>query len=157
MVTTRKEAKSQNLSHYFTGNPCKHGHVVKRTTNDGVCVSCAVQHSRNWQKKNPALHTLIQDKFKENNPKYESVWRKKYPESAARKSLLRRTSEQQRTPAWMTEEDKKAIKFFYECRPAGCHVDHIAPLNGESVSGLHVPQNLQWLPADVNIAKGNKY
>jgi len=37
---TRQEAKDKNEVSYFTGEPCKNGHVDKRYTNTGICYSC---------------------------------------------------------------------------------------------------------------------
>lgn len=69
-----------------------------------------------------------------------------------------------RTPAWLSKDQLAEIeqyywlaKDLYYVTGEKYHVDHIVPLQGENVSGLHVPWNLQVLPADLNIAKGNKF
>jgi hypothetical protein len=60
-----------------------------------------------------------------------------------------------RVPTWYAEQ-RAEISAFYRACPAGYHVDHILPLQGDTVSGLHVIQNLQYLTAEANIAKGNR-
>jgi hypothetical protein len=75
--------------------------------------------------------------------------------------MARIASQKQRTPKWA---DLKAIKAFYdtsqwvtEVTGLEHHVDHIIPLNGRLVSGLHVAENLRVLPGPENLAKGSKY
>jgi hypothetical protein len=79
-------------------------------------------------------------------------------------TALRHAAKMQRTPKWLTEEEKLRIRCYYQVASMRnresnqeWHVDHIVPLQGENVSGLHVPWNLQVLPALENIAKGNRY
>lgn len=66
------------------------------------------------------------------------------------------SSRKLRIPSWYLKE-KKQIAAFYDGCPEGFHVDHIIPLQGELVSGLHTLSNLQYLPAADNIAKGNTF
>ena len=64
----------------------------------------------------------------------------------------------QRMPAWLTDDDKEVIAALYEqARGLQMHVDHVVPLRGKHVSGLHVPWNLQLLPPADNIVKRNKF
>ena len=65
-----------------------------------------------------------------------------------------RASIELKTPGW---SDLEAIKEFYGNCPEGMQVDHIVPLNGENVSGLHVLENLQYLSKEDNLSKSNKF
>lgn len=58
------------------------------------------------------------------------------------------------TPIWA---DLNKIDSVYLNRPEGYHVDHIIPLRGENVCGLHIDSNLQYLKAEENMKKGNKF
>jgi hypothetical protein len=76
----------------------------------------------------------------------------------------RRSTKLQRTPKWLTNNDIKVIKGFYSIaamltreNKEPWHVDHIIPLQGELVSGLHVLNNLQLMRGIDNISKNNKY
>lgn len=83
--------------------------------------------------------------------------RRRVRENRGKYRGIRATNKAQRalrTPVWA---DTEAINFFYECCPAGCEVDHIIPLRGRKISGLHVESNLQWLTAEQNREKLNKW
>jgi hypothetical protein len=81
-------------------------------------------------------------------------WRQANTDKTRLKSANERAIRLQRLPGWA---NKEAIKEFYLNCPEGYHVDHIIPLRGKLVSGLHIVDNLQYLPAKENISKGNKF
>lgn len=69
-------------------------------------------------------------------------------------AMKRYCKKKKRTPPWA---DIEVIKDVYLKCPKGLAVDHIIPLQGELVSGLHVPNNLQYLTREANSAKNNKF
>ena len=78
-------------------------------------------------------------------------------------TVKRRLAKINRTPTWLTPDDHWMIEEAYELAAIRTkmfgffwHVDHIIPLQGKTVSGLHVPTNLQVIPAVENIRKGNR-
>jgi len=79
--------------------------------------------------------------------------------NAARKGVVKL-----RTPAWLSEDDLWLVKEAYKLAAHRTElfgfqwdVDHIVPLQGKTVSGMHVPWNLQVIPARDNIRKKNKF
>lgn len=67
-----------------------------------------------------------------------------------------RASKIKATPKWLTNEQLLEIENLYKkAKLLNLEVDHIIPLQGQNVSGLHVPWNLQLLSKKDNAKKGN--
>ena len=65
-IQTRKEAMQTGMKKYWTGKPCRNGHLTLRYTNTGVCIDCAATHSSNqWQKvRHPSLRSYTSVRIK---------------------------------------------------------------------------------------------
>jgi len=53
-VISRAEAKAKGLKRYFTGKPCKHGHVAERVVVNATCVECERASVRKYRLKKSA-------------------------------------------------------------------------------------------------------
>lgn len=91
-------------------------------------------------------------------------WQRNNLQIFALNTAKRRAAKIKRSPTWLTEDDKWLIKEIYDLATVrskhfgfSWHVDHIIPLQGKTVSGLHVPQNMQVIPGVHNIAKHNMF
>jgi len=124
--------------------------------------------SAKWREENSeSIREQKKFYYENNREKFISLnreWRKENPDKVNAHSAKRRASKLQRTPEWLTDFDKEMIDWTYHCAKVATekfgepyHVDHIIPLQGENVSGLHVPGNLQVIPATENFSKGNSY
>jgi len=90
-------------------------------------------------------------------------WQRENKDLVNAATSKRRAAKTKATPAWVTSQDFKNISAVYtmaarltSCLGVEHHVDHIVPLRGDVVCGLHVPWNLAVIPAKLNISKGNK-
>lgn len=237
-IISREEAIKLGLKRYFTGKPCKHGHVGERLVPGGACVECrkayynqtpeyrawvkayqqtpeyraraAARKKARWRddpeyrarhkareqtpeakayqkayRQNPEHRARIlarnkarrqtpEDKAKEKarrqTPEYrakqkacQKAWRES-PHGKAKCAAYYRAREiakLHRTPSWSETKEIEALyaeaQRLTELTGIQFHVDHIIPLQGELVSGLHVLANLRIVPAYENLSKGNKY
>jgi len=121
-----------------------------------------------WAAANPdKIKAATAKRYKENPDKQKKAslaWDKANPGKAVAKNNRRRAAKLQRTPSWLTPFDLLKIKCIYQVaamrtRESGesWHVDHIVPLRGKIVSGLHVPSNLQIIRGVENMKKQTKF
>ena len=50
-VISRKDARDRGLKRYFTGRPCKYGHIAERFTSNGSCVECGIAAQQTPERK----------------------------------------------------------------------------------------------------------
>lgn len=120
-------------------------------------------HGREYYKINKDDRKLYRERnrvrIKLQKRLYRATNRSKFNANSAK----RRAAKLRATPSWLTKEELQQIEELYEIAQAfklytgqEYHVDHIVPLKGENVCGLHVPWNLQVLEASENLSKHNK-
>ncbi len=100
-------------------------------------------------------------------PEYRRKYREYYENNKASfmdRAAKRRAAKLNAVPSWITKEQLAEIKDLYTIAQMfklytgeEYHVDHIVPLQGDNVCGLHVPWNLQVIPAKENLSKSNKH
>lgn len=110
-----------------------------------------------WQENKPRLAEISREHYLNNILYYKEYRKKYYLEHKAQYAdydAKRRAIEIKAQPSWASLAE---IKKIYLGRREGEHVDHIIPLQGELVCGLHCEHNLQYLPIKDNLSKGNTF
>ena len=113
----------------------------------------ARERTKEWNTKNPDRKREMDKKFYEENRSLVTSYKAKY-----------RAAKRQATPKWLTREQENQIRAVYaEARRLTLEtgtpyeVDHIVPLAGKIVSGLHVPWNLRAIPKIENNTRPRIY
>jgi hypothetical protein len=181
---TRKEAKETGATHYYTGEPCSRGHVALRKTK-GSCTEClkedwtadnakrslkpkseaAKKAGRKYYECNKELVKLkALGRSNEDRQRYRNAWKDRNPLEVKASTKHRRDKHKQATPKWLSLEQKAEIRKIYidamtvsRVTKTPYVVDHIIPLRGQDVCGLHVPWNLQIMSREENLKKSNKH
>jgi len=105
-----------------------------------------IEYQRNWRDNNKDKARL-----------YGYTWAKKNPMKIMVYNATRRSAKLNATPGWLTPTQLAEIDGIYLYASIfGLTVDHIVPLRGKTVCGLHVPWNLQPMTAQENYRKGNR-
>jgi hypothetical protein len=125
-----------------------------------TCKSCFKLRANLWAKTNKEKRLAIVKKSRASSTvwsEYRKKWRTQSDEVATR-----RACKAKRTPNWVGKDELWLIREAYalsklreKITGIKWHVDHVIPLRGKLVSGLHVPFNLQVIPAKLNLIKSN--
>jgi len=135
---TRKEAQAQGAPYYFTGEPCKHGHIAPRKTK-GACVECLKvewtqalekratyfqQYNRSdagqeakqryYEKNRDAVIARAQARPDEDKRRYRNVWNAQNLDLVRAKTKNRRRKHRAATPPWLTRKQKTEMRSMYQ-------------------------------------------
>ena len=149
-----RDNKARRIPHNFTKN----------------CSICNTEFADTTYRKK-YCSAKCKNKFKMNS-KARELFIKKYIASGRRQEVCRKYAQSDKgkkcnnhntalrhsrklraVPKWANLEK---IKEIYKNCPKGYHVDHVIPLQGKNVCGLHVENNLKAILATLNMAKGNR-
>lgn len=135
---TRAEAKALGAKYYFTGEPCKHGHIAPRKTK-GACVEClkeewrrgaetraeyfvaynrrteVIERKHDWYLENrDAVVARAQTAPQAVKRQYQKAWAERNKDAIRASTKARRRKHRQATPAWLTRAQKSEIRALYQ-------------------------------------------
>lgn len=180
LPSTATDALSLGASRYWTGEPCRRGHVSERHAVSRICVECQAVLSKEYRQRHlgrilereQAERTKSREhrrqyavsRYAENKQAVRAAtekWRQANKAVDAAKAARRKAAKLRATPPWANQDRVVALYQIAAdlTRETGTRheVDHIVPLQGETVCGLHVHWNLQILTKSENSRKKNKF
>ena len=127
----------EDLELFRVGRKHKHGR-------QNMCKVCSSKQASSWNKEHKEHRKEYMQKFQKNNP-----------EIFAANEANRRYRKSKATPAWANLEKIKTV--YALAAEKGLVVDHMVPIKGKTVCGLHCEDNLRCIPTKLNLKKSNTY
>lgn len=181
---TRKEAQATGAKFYFTGEPCVRGHIALRKTK-GACLECVREDwaldnerrkgkpkteaakaaaKRYYEKNRQAVIARAAARPTEEKRRLQAEYKNRNVDVVRADTSVRKRRHREATPKWLTPAERLQMRDLYlqarkltELTRERYVVDHIVPLRGEEVCGLHVPWNLRVITQEENLKKSNKH
>lgn len=135
------QARKSKASGFF-GSKCWACYLVHKAP--GNCIA-----SKRWYEKNATPEFLAAEVTR------HRLWQQANPGKANANTYKYRTAKTRQMPNWADLEKIQAV--YIEAATKGLTVDHVIPLQGRLVSGLHVHNNLQLLTHAENVRKSNRF
>ena len=176
-LISEKEAIKKGLKRYFTGKPCSNGHTVERKVNSRICCECNKLQQRKINNSLTSEEVLVRNtrqriyygnmsitqrerinaKNRVSNMSAEQIDKQRLEVNISNAAY--EAQKINTTPKWANKleisEIYKRARYLTKLTGVQYHVDHIVPLKSKFVCGLHVPVNLEPIPAEINKAKSN--
>ena len=161
-----KDAKQASTRKWAIGNPDKrrkYEEKYRKNNSEKLRARARLSYALNPGKVNDSAKKYRLKNLSQTNARIKA-WELRNPGRKQARVRKAQALKINRIPSWLTREQLGEIQSFYVesaalTKTTGIehHVDHIVPLSGASVSGLHVPWNLQILTQHENLTKANKF
>lgn len=128
-IISAREAFNKGLTRYFTGNPCKNGHIVERMISNGNCVECLnektserrkrdkkdiYEATKVWRLKNPGYRAIEAEKYRKKYPDKVACNAKAYRERNIEEVRKRDRDNQKRLRSLNPEREKARLQRYAE-------------------------------------------
>lgn len=176
-LISRKIAKCLGMKRYFTGLPCPYGHYSERYVHGYNCISCEKINQKtpkraaylkayaeeNWLTLKEYRKSWKNENF-DKKAAGDKEWKQRNPGAVYASNRRRQIAKINRSPKWDTHltdfvfaEANSLAKLRTKLTGVKWQVDHIIPLLGSEVSGLHVWNNFEVIPAYINLRKNANF